>query len=67
MSDFSARVEQTDQTDKWSLDPSAVNSELQQQNNSEQIPIRLFKNSTWNYKPVFALLPTSYVLLVKLL
>lgn len=28
MSDFSARVEQMDQTDKWSLDPSAVNSEL---------------------------------------
>lgn len=31
MSDSSARAEQMDQTDKWSLDPSAVGPELQQQ------------------------------------
>ena len=31
MSDSSARAEQMDQTDKWSLDPSAVSPELQQQ------------------------------------
>lgn len=68
MSDSSARGEQMDQTDKWSLDPSAVSPELQQQKNpSEQIPAWLFESSTWNYKPVFALLPTSYVFLVKLL
>ena len=46
MPDFSARVKHMDQTDKWSLDPSAVNSELQQQNSSEQIPGWLFKNGT---------------------
>lgn len=62
MSDSSARGEQMDQTDKWSLDPSAVSPELQQQKNpSEQIPAWLFESSTWNYKPVSALLPTSYV------
>lgn len=31
MSDSSVRAEQMDQTDKWSLDPSAVSPELQQQ------------------------------------
>lgn len=45
MSDFSARAEQMGQTDKWSLDPPAVSSELQQLNNAEQIPRWLFKNS----------------------
>lgn len=38
MSDFGARAEHMDQTDEWSPDPSAVNSELQQQNDSEQVP-----------------------------
>lgn len=63
MSDLSARAEQMGQTDKWSLDPPAVSSELQQQNNAEQIPRWLFKNSptaeAGNYKIVFAALPSS--------
>lgn len=46
MSDFRARAEHVDQIDEWSLDPSAANSELQQQNDSKQVPKRLFKNST---------------------
>lgn len=69
MSDFRARAEHMDQTDEWSLDPSATHSELQQQNDSEQVPKWLFKNSTNTtrevYKLVCSLLPTGYVLLVK--
>lgn len=36
--DFTTEVEQMDQTARWSLDPSVANSELQQQDNSGQIP-----------------------------
>lgn len=46
MSDFSAQVEQMDQTDRWPLDPSAVSFGLQQQNKCEQILSWLFQRST---------------------
>ena len=47
MSDSSARVEQMDQTDKWSLDPSAVSPELQQQ----KTPLNKFQHGSLKAAP----------------
>ena len=47
MSDSSARGEQMDQTDKWSLDPSAVSPELQQQ----KTPLNKFQHGSLKAAP----------------